>query len=494
MLTVTAKDFGPIIEGTVELKPLTMFVGPSNTGKSYMATLLYLLSICSPVYGRYIWPFDKDFRSPVRVEPLFDIERDLSEETKQAVNSWAKGIDTSSGEYPQFPFGVLPKELQNQTNSELGLVLHSFTEALDEGLGIFFGERWYLNRNLDNHAQIFLEQNKPIFNMSIWADSRVVSPIKSEHSFDIAHQNIVLHPTNLNRIKYGNLDSVDSISIREEYYSQFFFSLLREAVHQLFASFCLESYYLPAGRTGLMQVYREIAGARTGPFPSRANVVGPSGLISDFVRRILVMDKRFRKPSDSSLSESIDFLERSVTKGKIDFEDSPEVPLPEAVYESEWGKFPLSRTSSMVSELAPLILFLKYLVRPGDLVILEEPESHLHPSAQRQMARAIIRLVNAGVKVLITTHSDYLVSQINNLLRASYASDRWLKRAGFERADCLRHEDVSAYAFQWDEEQGGSRVKELEIRKDVGIDEDEFALVANDLYEETVSFQRIRVK
>ena len=79
-------------------------------------------------------------------------------------------------------------------------------------------------------------------------------------------------------------------------------------------------------------------------------------------------------------------------------------------------------------------------------------------------------------------------------MRASYASDRWLKRAGFERADCLRHEDVSAYAFQWDEEEGGSRVKELEIRKDVGIDEDEFALVANDLYEQTILVERIRPK
>ena len=57
MLKVTAKDFGPIIEGTVGLKPLTGFVGPSNTGKSYMATLVYTLAICSPVYGRYIWPY-----------------------------------------------------------------------------------------------------------------------------------------------------------------------------------------------------------------------------------------------------------------------------------------------------------------------------------------------------------------------------------------------------------------------------------------------------
>ena len=38
MLTISVKNFGPIAEGSVDLKPLTIFVGPSNTGKSYMAT------------------------------------------------------------------------------------------------------------------------------------------------------------------------------------------------------------------------------------------------------------------------------------------------------------------------------------------------------------------------------------------------------------------------------------------------------------------------
>ena len=222
------------------------------------------------------------------------------------------------------------------------------------------------------------------------------------------------------------------------------------------------------------------------------------GTISEFVSNLIGLDRRrLRGSRPIEMGDPIGFFEAQVVEGKIDMDESSELPLPDIVYVPKWSesdKFTLNQTSSMVSELAPIILFLKYLVRPGDLLVLEEPESHLHPAAQRQMARGIVRLVNAGVKVLITTHSDYLLSQLNNLLRASYASDRWLKRKGFERADCLKHEDVSAFAFRWDDEEGGSRVKELEIRKDVGIDEDEFALVANDLYEETVSFQRIRVK
>ena len=42
-LTLSVKDFGPIYSAEIELRPLTVFVGPSNTGKSYLAILIYAL-------------------------------------------------------------------------------------------------------------------------------------------------------------------------------------------------------------------------------------------------------------------------------------------------------------------------------------------------------------------------------------------------------------------------------------------------------------------
>ena len=40
---IAAREFGPVAEGEVELRPLTVFVGPSNTGKTYLAVLIYAL-------------------------------------------------------------------------------------------------------------------------------------------------------------------------------------------------------------------------------------------------------------------------------------------------------------------------------------------------------------------------------------------------------------------------------------------------------------------
>ena len=56
--TLEVENFGPIARASVDLRPLTVFVGPSNTGKSYLAVLAYALHKCFgptrfPSYGRH---------------------------------------------------------------------------------------------------------------------------------------------------------------------------------------------------------------------------------------------------------------------------------------------------------------------------------------------------------------------------------------------------------------------------------------------------------
>jgi predicted ATPase len=111
---------------------------------------------------------------------------------------------------------------------------------------------------------------------------------------------------------------------------------------------------------------------------------------------------------------------------------------------------------------------------------------------QRQLARGIARLVNAGVKVLITTHSDTFVSQINNLLALSQASPELIAEHGFVPEDFLAQDQVGAYLFRRNQELGGSEVVPLEIDSDTGIDEDEFAQVFEAIYNESIALQRDR--
>ena len=50
------ENFGPIVRASVDVRPLTVFVGPSNTGKSYLAILLYALHQCFGGPSARRWP------------------------------------------------------------------------------------------------------------------------------------------------------------------------------------------------------------------------------------------------------------------------------------------------------------------------------------------------------------------------------------------------------------------------------------------------------
>ena len=141
----------------------------------------------------------------------------------------------------------------------------------------------------------------------------------------------------------------------------------------------------------------------------------------------------------------------------------------------------------MVSEIAPLVLFLKYLIRPGNLFILEEPESHLDPANQRLVARAIAMMVNAGVRVLVTTHSDLFLNQINNLMQASQLLPDRLQGMEYDATELLNPNDVGAYVFQSSPD--GTNVSPLPVDSDQGISTESFDTVHRALYDEAIKME-----
>ena len=111
---------------------------------------------------------------------------------------------------------------------------------------------------------------------------------------------------------------------------------------------------------------------------------------------------------------------------------------------------PLHLASSSARGLTDIYFFLKHVAKKGMMMIIDEPESHLHPYCQILMARLIAACINAGIKVLVTTHSDYFVKEINNLIMLSNNFqdkkeflDRHRKH--YSKDDFLKPESVSAY-------------------------------------------------
>ncbi len=82
------------------------------------------------------------------------------------------------------------------------------------------------------------------------------------------------------------------------------------------------------------------------------------------------------------------------------------------------------------------------------------------------MAQAIVRLVNSGTKVTLTTHSDTFLQQINNLMRlhAHPKRDELMARLGYESDDLLDPNDAKVYEFV--ENNGMTDVNQLERTPD----------------------------
>lgn len=78
---------------------------------------------------------------------------------------------------------------------------------------------------------------------------------------------------------------------------------------------------------------------------------------------------------------------------------------------------PISAAASSIRELCPLLFFIQNLSIKNFSLCLEEPEAHAHPEMQYDIADLLSACVMGGTYMQITTHSDYMLSRFNQLLR-----------------------------------------------------------------------------
>lgn len=111
-------------------------------------------------------------------------------------------------------------------------------------------------------------------------------------------------------------------------------------------------------------------------------------------------------------------------------------------------KLSMDESSSAVRSLVDLGFFLKHVANPRHLLIIDEPELNLHPENQRRVARLLARLVNIGIKVLITTHSDYMIREFNTLIMLNQDKphlEKVMADEGYKPEELLAVDKIKAY-------------------------------------------------
>ena len=145
-------------------------------------------------------------------------------------------------------------------------------------------------------------------------------------------------------------------------------------------------------------------------------------------------------------------------------------------------KLTMVESSSAVRSLLDIGFYLRHIVQKGELLMVDEPELNLHPANQRRIARLFARLVNLGVKVFITTHSDYIVKELNTLIMLNHDKPhlkRIAKENGYCQSELIRSDQVKVYMTQealMPLEEGqkrrrrGLKLEEAEVDQVLGIE------------------------
>jgi len=111
-------------------------------------------------------------------------------------------------------------------------------------------------------------------------------------------------------------------------------------------------------------------------------------------------------------------------------------------------KLTMDESSSAVRSLLDIGFYLKHIAKPGDLLMVDEPELNLHPENQCRVARLFARLVNIGIKVFITTHSDYIVKELNTLIMLNHDKPhlrRIAEQEGYKQEELISSDKIKVY-------------------------------------------------
>ena len=180
-----------------------------------------------------------------------------------------------------------------------------------------------------------------------------------------------------------------------------------------------------------------------------ANTTSPIGMYRDFLAQLddLKTPSRIISPDNQFFVNYI----AKLADGEIVLENGS------VFLQFESGeKIPVSAAASSVKELMPFLLMLQNgKIRQYNSLLFEEPEAHVHPKKQFLVMDMLTRCCNKGMLIQMTTHSDYLLGRMNQLLvlgkireKSMEAFENFCNEHLFNKNLYLHTEQVGGYYFK----------------------------------------------
>lgn len=459
-MKIEIRDFGPIHKFDFDLsKDLILIYGENNIGKSYALSLIYLLIKKLSINDLMLFPFY--FSSLGYMIP------EVSEKSTKKINLLEKSANGINIELSSKIIGNIFEDFFKST-----------TLSFNESLRNSFGQELN-NLYTDNNFSIKLILNN--MDISFIIKNEILISKASFHKKFFFKKSV-------NKRRY--YETKDSITFYTHKQGQLLYTInlyIRDIISSLINEIRKEIsdiYFLPASRSGLYQalsafgqIIAELSQKRNF-LHNKIELPSIPEPVTDYYLNISEIESKMER--SNVFSKIASRMEKEILNGKIEYDLKTKKLY--YIQQDTKLKLDLSLTSSMVSEIGPIVAYLKYILlkpqkirfsrskkkRNNPILLIEEPEAHLHPKVQVKLAEFFVEIINSGCKIIIISHSNYIFNKLNNLVL--------MKK--------LNQKIYSPYIMN--QTQSGSIARLLDI-DDLGVEDENFTDINEKLYYEQLN-------
>ncbi len=409
-MKLVVENLGAVKKATIDLsKDLLVFTGENNTGKTYLAYAVHAL-----------------------------YKHDLSGEG----------------------FG-----LQDLEFDKYGVYQYNLVEALTNQIFLENIVNGYLCKNIKKNLPNHFALDKSYFQNFNLKLTNIENSLIEQEIIDFEYQSLSHDGISISKEKGNALINYKSSDTAN---NEYLFIKVRLTNQDILFELLFnksKTYIFPSLREGIVLFNKELSIIKNKTFDKiLENRNGDAEIWSSLSKRF----NRYPKPVKDSLEfarnldvykreEShfaylADELEDTFLDGKIQIGEDGDVNFK---MKDRKEAFEIHAASSTVKSLSYLSVYLRHIAQKGDFIIIDEPELNLHPDNQRKLARFFGRLINEGFKLLISTHSDYIVRELNNLIMLKEGvnnkpeqTDELLKKYNYEKTQLIDKEQVGVYLFR----------------------------------------------
>ncbi|WP_437671082.1 AAA family ATPase [Sorangium sp. So ce131] len=409
-MKITFSNLGTIKRTTLDLAPLTVIIGPNNSGKTYVAYATYGL-----------FPHDADSWTirgalptrSLRADPLrIPIDKRFNDTIARTVDARAQRLREGLDTFFQDSSG----KLFSTTTLALNIEPTEIRAAVKHAV-----ERW------EDPSSISLEDDVV---QIVDTHRGGMTAYPNWYNFvDAVLRELLPNPLLLPAERNAFIITYKMLANRR-------YKLLKDAQREIFAK-------------------RSVTRRQIDLLREQGEVRYPRP-VEDFLDFLTDVELSARPPARGKgpFQALADEIEQKIQRGNKTRFKQTRLGGQEIKVDVKRGlSIDLYNASSSIKQLAPLLLYLRFRAAPNDFLIIDEPEMGLHPESQARLLEALAILVSLGVRVLVTTHSPYIMAHLNNLAHGDVEHPRRLKAQapelylGDERA-FLPMAKISAYEMR----------------------------------------------